>query len=73
MQVQINTQQDWETGEVLVLIGDTEIGRLAPVTTSQATHGDDSTYYESEERRVIEETVAQWFLTEVLGKTKGEA
>lgn len=50
---------------VVVRLGNTEIARL-PITAepSRAGHGDDSTFFESEERRIIEETIAP-YLTEI--------
>ncbi len=43
---------------VIVFFGDTEIISLPPIRKSRAGHGDDSSYFQQEERAIVEETVA---------------
>lgn len=53
--------------QVTVSLGGTPVAVL-PITAepSRAGHGDDSTYFKAEERRVVEETVAP-FLRRLFG------
>ena len=49
-----------EEQHVVVYFGDEFIANLPPVTTSRAGHGDDSTYFKSEDERIVDETVAPY-------------
>lgn len=48
---------------VEVTLGDTSIAVLPPVRASRAGHGDDSSYFLSEERAIAEETAAPYLRT----------
>ena len=54
-----NWDEDNNPTEVVgVFFGDVKIAEIPPAVTSRAGHGDDSTYFASEERRIVAETVA---------------
>jgi hypothetical protein len=59
--VNIHATQDQEEPRLInVWVGDLIIKTLKPVARSKAGDGDDTAYWDSEDRRVIEETVAEW-------------
>ena len=45
---------------VTVHFGETLIATLPPVRESRAGHGDDSTFFDAEDRAIVEETVAPY-------------
>lgn len=61
MKIKLEATQDWSEPRLVTLsLGGTTIATLKPVTKSRAGHGDDSSFFESEDRRVVEETVADF-------------
>lgn len=50
-----------EKPAVVVTLGSAVVAALDPVRESNAGHGDDSSYFASEERAIAEETAAPYF------------
>ncbi len=44
--------------QVIVFFGNEEIITLPPIRKSHASHGDDTGFFQEEERSIVEETVA---------------
>jgi hypothetical protein len=65
--ITLNAELGWDftsaqdTRRVVVLyFGGAELIELEPIRESRAGHGDDSSFYESEERSIVQETVVAW-------------
>lgn len=51
---------------VSVFLGSLHLGEIPAVSESRAGHGDDSSYFRSEEERIIAESIRDWVAARLL-------
>lgn len=60
MKLEITADRFYGDDTVCVYLGTVMLGEIPVVGESQAGHGDDSSYFKSEEERIIAESVIAW-------------